>query len=307
MFDTFHHLAEGRVRQDNGCAQPRCRVGTRWTRLHSWSISIHRRVPRLGSILESPGPRSLSQRKLPASVRYLRLLATTALLLRLSTPRPTQSPLRSQRHEQPISSSYRADLRFWIFGLFPLRTTSPGSPAHQRVSCICGAPPRGTLANEAETALKGQGLSFAPVRIGHRAAFVHAVTAGQGVQEYEPRGKAASEITRLYSLGARTRKPQIDLPDRNGNLRMAKRSLTDAFAQEKARPAPSAAPSSTVDPPRYRPPSRRGLRAMTVYVDPAVHRQLRLMGIELERSAQEMVSEAIGDFFVKNGKARLVG
>ena len=88
---------------------------------------------------------------------------------------------------------------------------------------------------------------------------------------------------------------------------MAKRSLHDAFAQEKARPAPSAAPSSTVDPPRYRPPSRRGLRAMTVYVDPAVHRQLRLMGIELERSAQEMVSEAIGDFFVKNGKARLVG
>ena len=46
---------------------------------------------------------------------------------------------------------------------------------------------------------------------------------------------------------------------------------------------------------------------MTVYVDPAVHRQLRLMGVELERSAQEMVSEAIGDFFVKNGKARLVG
>ena len=63
---------------------------------------------------------------------------------------------------------------------------------------ICGAPPRGTLATEAETALKGQGLSLAPVRIGHRAAFVHAVTAGQGVQEYEPRGKAASEITRLY-------------------------------------------------------------------------------------------------------------
>ena len=63
---------------------------------------------------------------------------------------------------------------------------------------LSGVPPRGSLAAEAGHALRAHGFTVAPVRIGHRAAFVHAATAGQGVQEYEPRGKAAREIARLY-------------------------------------------------------------------------------------------------------------
>jgi chromosome partitioning protein len=33
----------------------------------------------------------------------------------------------------------------------------------------------------------------------HRAAFAHAVIDGRAVHEYEPKGKAADEITLLYS------------------------------------------------------------------------------------------------------------
>ena len=63
---------------------------------------------------------------------------------------------------------------------------------------LCGVPARGPLADEAQRTLEANGLPVAPVRIGHRAAFVHAATVGQGVQEYEPKGKAAYEIVRLY-------------------------------------------------------------------------------------------------------------
>ena len=70
-----------------------------------------------------------------------------------------------------------------------------GTPAS---AVLCGVPARGSLADEAQRVLEANGLPVAPVRIGHRAAFVHAATAGQGVQEYEPKGKAAYEIVRLY-------------------------------------------------------------------------------------------------------------
>lgn len=70
-----------------------------------------------------------------------------------------------------------------------------GTPAS---AVLCGVPTRGTLADEAQATLEAHGLPVAPVRIGQRVAFVHAATAGQGVQEYEPRGKAMSEIARLY-------------------------------------------------------------------------------------------------------------
>ena len=82
-----------------------------------------------------------------------------------------------------------------------------GTPA---AAVLCGVPARGSLAGEAQIALEAHGLPVAPVRIGHRAAFVHAATAGQGVQEHEPRGKAAREIVRLYEW-AYTRASQPDL------------------------------------------------------------------------------------------------
>lgn len=59
-------------------------------------------------------------------------------------------------------------------------------------------PPRGSLADEASEAIASSGVEVAPVRVGQRAAFVHSVTSGQSVQEYEPHGKAAKELSSLY-------------------------------------------------------------------------------------------------------------
>jgi chromosome partitioning protein len=59
-------------------------------------------------------------------------------------------------------------------------------------------PARGSLADEALQAVAGYGVEVAPIQIGQRAAFMHALTAGLAAQEYEPSGKAAEEIIQLY-------------------------------------------------------------------------------------------------------------
>ena len=42
-----------------------------------------------------------------------------------------------------------------------------------------------------------------------------------------------------------------------------------------------------------------------MWVDPAIHRQLRMMALELDRSAEDMLREAVGDLFQKHGRPRL--
>lgn len=59
-------------------------------------------------------------------------------------------------------------------------------------------PPRGNLPNEAEEAIKNYGLSTSPVQIGQRMTFIHSLTAGQTVLEFEKSGKAVEEIKALY-------------------------------------------------------------------------------------------------------------
>lgn len=66
------------------------------------------------------------------------------------------------------------------------------------LAVINAAPPRGHLADEAAQAIRGYGIEVAPTTIAHRAAFVHSLTVGQTVVEYEPGGKAAEEIVALY-------------------------------------------------------------------------------------------------------------
>lgn len=56
-------------------------------------------------------------------------------------------------------------------------------------------PPRATqLLADAKNAVEVHGLAVAPVHLQQRAAFAHALTAGQTAPEYEPDGKAAEEI-----------------------------------------------------------------------------------------------------------------
>lgn len=70
-----------------------------------------------------------------------------------------------------------------------------GRPAMVVLNAV---PHRGTLADEAQQAITSYGVEVAPVRLGQRSAYVHALTVGQAAQEYDAHSKAAEEITHLY-------------------------------------------------------------------------------------------------------------
>lgn len=68
-------------------------------------------------------------------------------------------------------------------------------------------PHTGSLRIEAEKALEKLGASLAPVAIGNRAAFVHALSQGKGLIEYDPTCPASRELKRLYLYTSK----QLDL------------------------------------------------------------------------------------------------
>lgn len=59
-------------------------------------------------------------------------------------------------------------------------------------------PPAGQETKDAITAVAELNANICPVHIGNRKAFFRAQSEGKAVQEYEPDGKAADEIARLY-------------------------------------------------------------------------------------------------------------
>ena len=66
-------------------------------------------------------------------------------------------------------------------------------------------PPRASnILADARAAVSVHGLEVAPVALRQRAAYVHALTAGQTAQEYEPKGKADEDIAKLYRWLRRT-------------------------------------------------------------------------------------------------------
>ena len=52
--------------------------------------------------------------------------------------------------------------------------------------------------DDAAQAISSYDIEIAPVRIVERVAFEDSITAGQGVLEYDPKGKAAAELQSLY-------------------------------------------------------------------------------------------------------------
>lgn len=70
-----------------------------------------------------------------------------------------------------------------------------GTPAAIVLNAV---PSRGGLAEEAVHAVEAYGVEVAPAHLGQRAAFVHCLTAGLSAQEFEPNGKAAGEVKRLF-------------------------------------------------------------------------------------------------------------
>jgi chromosome partitioning protein len=69
----------------------------------------------------------------------------------------------------------------------------------EAVVVLNAVPHQGKLAEEAEEAVRSYGLTVAPVKLTQRAAYVHSLTGGQAAQEFEPDGKAAQEISELYT------------------------------------------------------------------------------------------------------------
>jgi chromosome partitioning protein len=75
-------------------------------------------------------------------------------------------------------------------------TRLSGKPA---LAILNACKPRSPEPDKAERYLEKLGLTASPTRIGDRVAFEYAYINGQGVQEYEPGGKAAEEICALYT------------------------------------------------------------------------------------------------------------
>jgi hypothetical protein len=54
--------------------------------------------------------------------------------------------------------------------------------------------------------------------------------------------------------------------------------------------------------PAGRAPSRAGQRAVTLYVRPEAHKQLRLLAVDAGSSVQDLMTEALNDLFRKHGR-----
>ena len=76
-------------------------------------------------------------------------------------------------------------------------TQIAGKPA---LIVINAAPPRGPLADQAEEAITAYGIPVAEAQVTQRVAFVHSLTRGQTVLEYEPNSAAAHEIRELFMV-----------------------------------------------------------------------------------------------------------
>ncbi len=77
-----------------------------------------------------------------------------------------------------------------------LLTKAAKKPAYVVLNAV---PPRSGIGKEASDGLRARGAQVAPYQLTERAAFGHSVIDGRTAQEFEPGGKAAEEITTLFS------------------------------------------------------------------------------------------------------------
>jgi chromosome partitioning protein len=97
--------------------------------------------------------------------------------------------------------------RAGILDLRAIGTTARAIKVAGRTAYVVlnAVPPNAShILTDARAAVAVHGLEVAPVSLRQRAAYVHALTAGQTAQEYEPHGKASEEMTKLYRWLCRT-------------------------------------------------------------------------------------------------------
>jgi antitoxin-like ribbon-helix-helix protein len=92
---------------------------------------------------------------------------------------------------------------------------------------------------------------------------------------------------------------------------MAKPNLRQALshqpaAQPPVRPNVAASTNADQPRPRGRRPDRIGRKLVGGYFDRPVHKQISIMAAEMERDIEDLVGEALNDFFAKNGRPELV-
>lgn len=87
-------------------------------------------------------------------------------------------------------------------------------------------------------------------------------------------------------------------------------ALHDAGAKPALAQVPAAVSPVEAAPPQQqraaassKAPSRTGQRAVTLYVKPEAHKQLRLLGLEKGASVQDLMTEALNDLFRKHGRS----
>jgi hypothetical protein len=79
-------------------------------------------------------------------------------------------------------------------------------------------------------------------------------------------------------------------------------SLPVELAEETSAPKAVRRPRSTTE--GYRPPSRQGKRAAVAWLEPEAIKQLNMYAIQHDRNVQDVLVEAINDWFAKEGLPR---
>jgi hypothetical protein len=87
---------------------------------------------------------------------------------------------------------------------------------------------------------------------------------------------------------------------KRANLAAALQTATRGGEPAAVQPAVNA--PATVTPIGSRVPSRVGKKTVAAHFDPAVSKQLKLLGVERDSSTQALLKEAINDLFTKYGK-----
>ena len=68
-------------------------------------------------------------------------------------------------------------------------------------------------------------------------------------------------------------------------------------------PVPARVSTEPVAAKAPRPPSRRGKRVVSAYIEATAAKQLRLLGVEQDTSTQALIEEALNDLFRKYNRS----